>query len=86
MNFLNKESFANSFKQLKNVLAEGLEQKVDFEGTSSEAANETLTHSDGDNESLRKLCQHQNEEVGRNIFFPRTNIIALFVLLYTTSS
>jgi hypothetical protein len=69
MNFLN-----DSLKSLKSVLAEGLEnldQRVDFEGSEHE---EGAHHSGGqEHENIRKLCQHQAEEVKRNVF-----IIALF--------
>ncbi|CRL06309.1 CLUMA_CG019147, isoform A [Clunio marinus] len=59
MNFLN-----DSLKTLKNVLEQGLEQKVDFEGTSSDSGGvPAKTASYGDEESLRKLCQHQSEEI-----------------------
>lgn len=64
MNFLN-----DSLKTLKNVLAEGLEQKVDFEGSSSETGDaDQQATSDTDKEKLKKLCQHQNEEVKISMF------------------
>lgn len=70
MNFLN-----DSLKTLKNVLAEGLEQKVDFDGSSLEAAgSESRADSSSDSDNLRKLCQHQSQEVIVNVF-----IIALFL-------
>lgn len=65
MNFLN-----DSLKTLKNVLAEGLEQKVDFDGSSSEAGEtDVRANSGGDNENMRKLCQHQSEEVHGQCFY-----------------
>ena len=65
MNFLN-----DSLKTLKNVLAEGLEQKVDFEGSSSDVDGaEPRVISYTDQENLRKLCQHQSEEVKPQHYF-----------------
>lgn len=65
MNFLN-----DSLKTLKNVLAEGLEQKVDFEGSSSDVGEtEGRDGNYADNENLRKLCQHQSEEVKTQYFY-----------------
>lgn len=69
MNFLN-----DSLKTLKNVLAEGLDQKVDFDGSPAELEDEELRANSGhESDKLRKLCQHQADEVRRNVF-----IIALF--------
>lgn len=65
MNFLN-----DSLKTLKNVLAEGLEQKVDFDGSSSETGeNDVKANSSSDSENMRKLCQHQSEEVHAQCFY-----------------
>lgn len=64
MNFLN-----DSFKTLKNVLAEGLEEKVDFEGSSLDVVEADARDKDyADNENLRILCQHQSEEVKPQYF------------------
>jgi hypothetical protein len=68
MNFLN-----DSLKTLKNVLAEGLDQKVDFDGSPAELEEEEARSASGQNDKLRKLCQHQAEEVSRSVF-----VIALF--------
>jgi hypothetical protein len=69
MNFLN-----DSLKTLKNVLAEGLDQKMDFDGSPLELEDEEVkAKSEGEGTQLRKLCQHQAEEVRRNVF-----VIALF--------
>lgn len=59
MNFLN-----DSLKTLKNVLAEGLEQQVNFEGDETDQAQ-----GDSDKDNLRKLCQHQSEEVNSQCFY-----------------
>lgn len=64
MNFLN-----DSLKTLKNVLVEGLDQKVDFEGSSSDVGETEKDNSYADNENLRKLCQHQAEEVKSQYFY-----------------
>lgn len=65
MNFLN-----DSLKTLKSVLAEGLEQKVDFEGSSlEEDRNEARDSSYAESENLRRLCQHQSEEVNFQYFY-----------------
>lgn len=60
MNFLN-----DSLKTLKNVLAEGLDQQVNFDGLSSDPGG---TEGEGtaayqERENLMKLCQHQSSEV-----------------------
>lgn len=59
MNFLN-----DSLKTLKNVLAEGLEQKVDFDEGSEARSDNSL-----DSDNLRKLCQHQSQEVNSQCFY-----------------
>lgn len=59
MNFLN-----DSLKTLKNVLQEGLEQKVFDEETSSEAGQLGAAPAiSQEHVNLRKLCEHQSEEV-----------------------
>lgn len=72
MNFLNEH-----LKTLKNVLAEGLEQKVDFDGSSLEVTgSEERSDINSDSDNLRKLCQHQSQEVNFQCFY----IIALFLV------
>jgi hypothetical protein len=56
MNFLN-----DSFKTLKNVL----EEKINFEEDEDE--HENSANQREENERLKKLCQHQNEEVECNL-------------------
>lgn len=51
MNFLN-----DSFKSLKNAL----EEKINFEEETSETLKSTTKD---ENDNLKKLCQHQLEEV-----------------------
>lgn len=64
MNFLN-----DSLKTLKNVLQEGLDTKVDFDGTSSDVGDaETKPAGSQQHENLRKLCEHQSEEVNSRCF------------------
>lgn len=59
MNFLN-----DSLKTLKNVLAEGLDQKVDFDGMSSDpGGTEEGSSAYQERDNLMKLCQHQSGEV-----------------------
>lgn len=66
MNFLN-----DSLKTLKTVLAEGLDQSV-YEGDTSEAGGaDARGVGQAENENLKKLCQHQSDEV----------IFTLFMLL-----
>lgn len=50
MNFLN-----DSFKSLKSAL----EEKINFE----EETSETIKSTKDENDNLKKLCQHQLEEV-----------------------
>lgn len=63
MNFLN-----DSLKTLKNVLQEGLDQKVDFEGTSSVGEVTTRTLAGHEHDNLKKLCEHQSDEVISHCF------------------
>lgn len=59
MNFLN-----DSLKTLKNVLAEGLDQKVDFDGMSSDpGGTDEGSSAYQERDNLMKLCQHQSSEV-----------------------
>lgn len=58
MNFLN-----DSLKQLKTVLAEGLESQVNFDSSASEGGLTAQAESSQEHENLRKLCQHQSDEV-----------------------
>lgn len=74
MNFLN-----DSLKQLKTVLAEGLESQVIFDGgakTELGSSGVSQPESIREHENLRKLCQHQSEEVN----FTIVSVIALFFL------
>ena len=57
MNFLN-----DSFKSLKSAL----EEKISFEETSSE---EIVKSTKDENDNLKKLCQHQLEEVNAQYIY-----------------
>lgn len=59
MNFLN-----DSLKTLKNVLEQGLDQKVDFDGMSLDpGGTEEGASAYQERDNLMKLCQHQSSEV-----------------------
>jgi hypothetical protein len=71
MNFLN-----DSLKTLKKTLAEGLEQKVDYgedDETETSAAGSAGNRQEQDN--LKKLCQHQSDEVNLRTF---RNVVATY--------
>ena len=72
MNFLN-----DSIKQLKTVLAEGLDSSVNFDSSASDGGSK-VSESSREHDNLRKLCQHQSEEVNLTIVL----IIALFFLCH----
>lgn len=69
MNFLN-----DSLKQLKTVLAEGLDSQVNFDSSAADEDTVAKAASAQEHENLRKLCQHQSDEVN----FPNVLIIAMF--------
>jgi hypothetical protein len=72
MNFLNE-----SLKNLKTVLAEGLDSQVNFD-SSADGDAAAKAASSQEHENLRKLCQHQSDEVNsRNVL-----IIALLFLCH----
>lgn len=61
MNFLN-----DSLKTLKSVLTEGLDE---LDGSSAgPGAAEGDVQTNLDHENLRKLCQHQSDEVNKRFF------------------
>lgn len=58
MNFLN-----DSLKQLKTVLAEGLDSQVNFDSSAADGGSTAQAEINQEHENLRKLCQHQTDEV-----------------------